>query len=59
MEHLLAATLALNTTSPTQPQKQAATVTVKDQQQDESQFEQPLVHEKWKLTVPFLMLGVC
>jgi|GEM_PF-4376282 hypothetical protein len=57
MEHLLTATLALNPTPSTQPQKQAATVT--DKQPDESQFDQRLIQEKWQLTVPFLMLGVC
>jgi hypothetical protein len=57
MEHLLTATLALNPTVATPPQKQAATVT--DKKQDESQFEQRLIQEKWQLTVPFLMLGVC
>lgn len=57
MEHLLAATLALNTTTTTQSQNQAATVTNK--KQSERQLDQQLTQDKWQFTVPFLMLGVC
>ncbi len=57
MEHLLTATLALNTTVTTRPQKSTATVT--ERKPVESQLSEPqLTQEKWKFTVPFLMLGV-
>ncbi len=56
MEDLLTLTLALNSTVATQPQKQATTV--RDKKPENRQFEQKLIQEKSKFTVPFLMLGV-
>ncbi|MGB3533219.1 MAG: hypothetical protein WBA13_06845 [Microcoleaceae cyanobacterium] len=57
MEDLLTATLALNTTVTTKPQNSTAAMT--KQKPVESQLnEQPLMQQKWKFTVPFLMLGV-